>query len=291
MKLENNIQFRDIVDAADFILVGLGREWVVTYDEIYEDLKRKVPVLAGLLDYIIVHPEYESLTRLVEWYYDLHFIPSRLEQAYQALYQIVNQKNYFILSLTVDSYLQRFQFKSDRYVNPCGTLALSQCNSNCQDELMQSKDVLGKIVDYIDGIINQQTGVNDLGGQMEIVCFADTLMKYMEELYCNKCHERIVFNTLDAVKYNENGYLDKWQLYMKWLQGTLNKKLCIIEAGAGMELPSVIRWPFEKTAFYNRKAVMIRMHHKFYQVNEEISDRAYGLEKNAVDFFAGNSWR
>lgn len=291
MKLENNLQFKDIVDAADFLLVGLGQEWIVTYDEIYEDLKGKVPVLAKLLDYIAVHPEYESLTRLVEWYYDLHFVPLRLEQAYQALYQIVNQKNFFIVSLTVDSYLQRFQFKSDRYVNPCGTLALLQCSSNCQDELLQSSDVLKKMADYIDEIINRQTGLNDPHGQIEIVCVADTLMKYMEELYCNKCHERIVFNTLDAVKYNENGYLDKWQLYMKWLQGTLNKKLCIIEAGAGMELPSVIRWPFEKTAFYNQKAVMIRMHHKFYQVNEEISDRAYGLEKNAVDFFAGNSWR
>ena len=76
-----------------------------------------------------------------------------------------------------------------------------------------------------------------------------------------------------------------WQMYMKWLQGSVNKKLCVIEAGAGMSLPSVIRWPFEKTVYYNQKAFLYRIHHTFHQINHEIAERSCGIEASAVSFF------
>ena len=63
-------------------------------------------------------------------------------------------------------------------------------------------------------------------------------------------------NNVYAENYNENGYLSDWQIYTKWLQGTLNKKVLILELGVGLVFPSVIRWPFEKIAFYNQKEVI-----------------------------------
>ena len=36
---------------------------------------------------------------------------------------------------------------------------------------------------------------------------------------------------------------DSWETYTKWLQGTLNRNLVILELGVGMELPQLIRFP------------------------------------------------
>lgn len=275
------------MNVAEFVLIGLGREWIVTFDEMYADFKEKKPIFAQLLDFILGNEEYAFLLGPMEWFYNSAYIPYRFERAYQALYDLVNQRNYFIVSLTTDSYLRRFRFKTDRCVNPCGTLENMQCECDCNHELLET----GAVLESFMSIIHEMEDENDYISQNTILRYAELLSDSLAGLKCKKCQEGIVFNTLDAVKYNENGYLDNWHLYMEWLQGTVNRKLCIVEAGVGMELPAVIRWPFEKTAFYNKKATMIRVHHKFYQINKEISDRAYGINKNAVEFFNKNSWR
>ena len=108
----------------------------------------------------------------------------------------------------------------------------------------------------------------------------------MKKYDCKQCGSELRFNLLDTKEYREEGYLERWKCYMKWLQGTLNKELCVIEAGAGVKLPSVIRWPFEKTVFYNQKAKMFRIHKMFYQVNEEVAERAYGCRCHSVELFS-----
>ena len=101
---------------------------------------------------------------------------------------------------------------------------------------------------------------------------------------CSQCGGDIILNNIYAESYNENGYLEKWQLYTKWLQGTLNKKLLVLELGVSMRFPSVIRWPFEKVAFFNNKAFFIRINEKLYQITEELSSKGVGIAENAIDW-------
>ena len=82
----------------------------------------------------------------------------------------------------------------------------------------------------------------------------------------------------------EEGYLPQWQKYTKWLTLTLNHRLCILELGVGMNLPNVIRWPFEKVAFYNQKASFFRINESLYQIAEDMGDKGIGIEENACDF-------
>lgn len=281
MKLENMTQLKQFVEEADVVLVGLGQEWMATYEDILLDLKGSAPVIAQILEFIARKDEYCDLIQTIEGFYYKNFCPKKLENAYKTLFELVNKKNYFVLSLSTDSYLKRYGFKPDRIVNPCGTFEKLQCDKDCEKELFDAEEKYKDVY----SLMNQLATTNDRISQEEMITIIKELNDCICNIKCNNCKEKIVFNTLDALKYNESGYLDQWQIYMKWLQGIVNKKLCIIEAGSGMELPSVIRWPFEKTAFYNQKAKMIRIHHKFYQVNEDISERAYGMEQNSVDFF------
>ena len=91
-------------------------------------------------------------------------------------------------------------------------------------------------------------------------------------------------NNVYTEKYDENGYLQDWGVYTKWLQGTLFRKICILELGVGMQCPSVIRFPFEKVGYFNQKADFVRVNEHLYQMTSELGERGISVAMNAIDW-------
>jgi len=79
---------------------------------------------------------------------------------------------------------------------------------------------------------------------------------------------------------------DKWNEYNNWLGHTLNRSLCLLELGVGLKYPGVIRWPFEKIVFINKKAKMYRIHKSLYQTTEEMGDKCQGIEADPLEYIA-----
>ncbi len=76
----------------------------------------------------------------------------------------------------------------------------------------------------------------------------------------------------------------KWNEYTAWLQRTLNKNLCILELGVGFDMPTLVRWPFEKIAMLNNKAFLCRVNESFPQLPDDIGDKGISV-KIAVEEF------
>ncbi|MBO5094435.1 MAG: hypothetical protein J6C33_08775 [Lachnospiraceae bacterium] len=72
-----------------------------------------------------------------------------------------------------------------------------------------------------------------------------------------------------------------WETYLKWLQGTLHKKLLVLELGVGLKYPAVIRFPFEKTVYFNQSADFIRVHDKLFQLPAELNGRGISVKADA----------
>ena len=79
---------------------------------------------------------------------------------------------------------------------------------------------------------------------------------------------------------------EQWNQYTEWLARTLNRKLVLMELGEGFLHPSLIRWPFEKTAEINYKAHLYRIHKNFYQITDDIREKATAVKGDSVEFFA-----
>ena len=75
---------------------------------------------------------------------------------------------------------------------------------------------------------------------------------------------------------------ERWKAYTQWLMGTLNRTLLLLELGEGFENPSVIRWPFERTACLNLKSFLYRVHKRFYQLPEGLEGRGRGEAADSV---------
>lgn len=85
--------------------------------------------------------------------------------------------------------------------------------------------------------------------------------------------------------FSEGEAQESWEKYLHWLGFTLNQKLCILELGVGFRNPDVIRFPFEKTCYFNQKSRYIRMNETFPQLSAEIAERGVSIKRNPVDFF------
>ncbi len=186
------------------------------------------------------------------------------ERAVVALKELANVlqgKNYFIVTTCTNSIFKNIGLNEERMVAPCGNLEMKQCINHCENSLqfMEPEDSL-KIDDFVKQGLEPEFGV------------------------CSTCGEPMVLNNVYAAKYDEEGYLKDWAKYTKWLQGTLNKKLCILELGVNLVFPSIIRWPFEKVGFYNQKATFIRVNESLYHMSEELKEKGIAVAKNSIDW-------
>jgi NAD-dependent SIR2 family protein deacetylase len=253
----------DKINDADMVLVGIGEE----FNEDFKDIG-KFPLLMSALEEVDVNTTLEWTVPHLEKRFLMEHNDSKIIDAYKCLADLIKDKNYYILTICIDENIKKADFKSDRIVEPCGNYSNFQCSRKCNNELYPTEE-FSKLVNQalVDGV-----GLDSL-----------------EHPKCPYCGAPLAYNNiLCEDNYVEEGYKPQWERYTKWLQGTLNKKICILELGVGMNLPNVIRWPFEKIAFYNQKANFFRINEKVYQLTEELADKGISIEKNAVDFLVGN---
>ena len=254
---------KEKIQDAELVLVGIGEEWklgkgVFTnnsgYKKAVECFGENSPVIPYVKK-IILDMENE---KTIIWQ----------KKAYQELSYLLNEKNYFIVSLCEDDLICGTELNQERIVMPCGMWVKFQCVDACHDDIYEPEQ------DFKEEIKKWMQKEDDEGKEM-------ILSKLP---VCPKCGKELVANTIEGEKYLEAGYLSKWQTYMKWLQGTVNKKVCVLELGVGMKYPSVIRWPFEKITFFNQKATHFRVHSTLYQTAEEIKEKSYGIKLTPEDF-------
>lgn len=250
---------KERVEASDMVLVGLGAGMECSWNQLLEDSR-----------YQQIEQEIEGKAEM-RWivpFLQLMSIREKrdagLDAAYENLFSLISEKNYFVVSLCTDDYIYSHPFSKDRLVTPCGGFRRMQCDQNCKGKLGEiTEKVYQEVKSYYRG---------------------EKLLSELKEPRCEDCGSSLRFNQMGVSRYAEEGYLAQWETYTKWLTGTVNRKLCVLELGAGMEFPTVIRFPFEKVVFYNKKAFMYRIHPALYQVGAEIAERGKGIKEDPAAF-------
>ncbi len=247
------------IKEAELVLIGIGNEMQVKLQTLKE-----IPNFSEKLSVLEKEQEKEWLIPFLIRYYLRKELHPEIIRAYKNLRKLIDGKNYFIVSLSTDDLIREIGFKEDRITLPCGTYHVLQCEGNCGGKLFSIDEVFwSKVCGWIEDKVP---------------------LKELEEPVCPDCGRPLVVNQYGQPAYHEGGYLESWERYTKWLQGTINKKLCILELGVGMEFPSVIRWPFEKLCFYNRKSSFWRVHSSLYQLSEEIKVRGRSVKEDPLTF-------
>lgn len=203
------------IKEAQKVLIGIGKEWALRDDE--KDIR-----FCHLTD------------------------PSQadLKAAYEALYDLIKEKDYYIVTTLTDGAVYEMPFDKNRIVAPCGNIHWRQCSKVCTKDIWEESEVPDDV--------------------------------------CPHCKAPLTGNTIKAETYIEEGYLPRWKDYMKWQTGTINRSLVILELGEGFATPTVMRWPFEKIIYFNRKSRLYRINESFYQLPKEAEERGVSVHENSV---------
>lgn len=264
MERDSINELLEAIEDAEMILIGLGEEFDsvarAQNTEKYEDGKN-ILMQSKKSSYI---PAWQRLYREQQ--------PDLVADRLTALAKVLEGKNYFVVSVATNHVIAEIPWREGRLVMPCGSDLYKQCSPECEENLKPLD--AGEQLQIKNGLINWR----ELLGSRQ----TDSLPECLGS--CSKCNARIEFNNIYSEQYDENGYLPTWQFYTKWLQGTVNRKLVVLELGVGMKFPSVIRFPFEKVAYFNQKAKFYRINKNLYHLTEELAGKGAGIADNAIDW-------
>ena len=208
-------EVREKIKEAQKVLIGIGKEWALRDDE--KDIR------------------FRHLSDPAQ---------SELMEAYKSLYELIKEKDYYIVTTLTDGAIYEMPFDKNRIVAPCGNIHWRQCSKACTKDIWEE----GEVPDDI----------------------------------CPHCKAPLTGNTLKAETYIEEGYLPRWKDYMKWQTCTINRSLVILELGEGFSTPTVMRWPFEKIIYFNQKSKLYRINENFYQLPKEAEERGVSVHENSV---------
>lgn len=249
------LDIKQMINDSEMILIGLGEEFDDVRSFNTEQINLRNEIRASENAWIL--PKYDSLVRTQN--------NSAVIEVLNRMADMIKEKNYYVITTSLNPDISAVDWSAERLVTPCGNSSMKQCIKGCAEGLKNLDDDDDKILDeYIHNYLGKQKEI-DIGN-------------------CEKCGSKLVLNNVYAPLYDENGYLPQWEKYTRWLQGTLNRKLLVLELGVGMKFPSVIRFPFEKVAFYNNKASFVRVNEKLYHMSVELSDKGQSIAVNAIDW-------
>lgn len=254
MELQNIEKIKEIIREAEMILIGVGEEMQPALPECLNE------------EMACIRPFAESR------YYASLPEDAPIIASYKKLKKLIGVKPYFVVTLNTDDLVYRGGFWKDLVVAPCGSMSKMQC----MEHIVETSPVCDRVLESVrrENVQGNMTSES-----------ADRIVSDIAR--CPECGQPLHFHIKSEEGYLEKGYLEQWKSYNNWLTCTLGHKLCILELGVGFQYPQVIRWPFEKMAYYNQKATLIRVHSRLPQTAAELGDRAVSVPCMPCDFING----
>lgn len=202
----------------------------------------------------------------------------RIGRGLENLAKALEGKNYFVISQGKNNRIPSTAWRQGRLVMPCGTMLKAQCSAKCEgsapsvlsDEIFKKLEALTDR--FLENVKEPWEEAKDQSAAMlppkvwecmQVIRFREKAKKPVEEYVrnvkevlgsCECCGAERVLNVLAFEAYDQRGYLTDWDRYTKWLSGSMNRKLLLLELGTSESLPGLIREPFQKISELNLKS-------------------------------------
>ena len=167
-------------------------------------------------------------------YYNRYDLPP--SPLHRKLLELVDGKNYFVITTNVDHLFQLNGFDKARLFYTQGDYGLMQCSVPCHQKTYDNESV-------VRAMIAQQ---KNLRVPSELIP------------HCPKCGEPMMFNLrIDERFVEDNGWRQASYRYNKFLSRHKNDDCVLLELGVGGNTPGIIKFPFWMMTHENPNATYI----------------------------------
>ena len=176
---------------------------------------------------------------------------------YENLFQLVKDKDYFVLTTNVDHCFQKAGFAKERLFYTQGDYGLFQCQTPCKPYTYENEAQVKHMIEE----------------QKNMRIPAELIPK------CPICGKPMTMNLrADATFVQDAGWDIHACYYEEFLNKHKNGKILFLELGVGYNTPGIIKYPFWQMAAKNPKATYACVNYGEAAVPKEIARRSICID-------------
>ena len=172
---------------------------------------------------------------------------------YQQLYQLMKNKNYFVITTNVDHQFQKAGFDKTRLFYTQGDYGLFQCSEPCHLQTYDNEEDVKNMIEFQEN------------------------MKIPTNLIpkCPKCGKPMSMNLrCDDTFVEDEGWHQASERYETFLQEQHGRHILFLELGVGHNTPVIIKYPFWQMTKRNPNAVYACLNYGEAYAPDEIAEQS-----------------
>ena len=197
---------------------------------------------------------------------------------YKQLFQLVENKDYFVLTTNVDHCFQKAGFDKNRIFYTQGDYGLLQCSKPCHHETYDNEEIVKKMM------VSQ--GYRIEAGKLTVPKGAQIRRTVPTELVprCPKCGRPMSMNLrADNTFVQDAGWDAASKRYEKFMEDHRGQKVVFLELGVGYNTPGIIKYNFWQYAHNWRNAFYVCINKGDAYVPKEIENKAVGINADLAE--------
>ena len=152
---------------------------------------------------------------------------------YETLLELLQEKDYFVLTTNVDHCFQKAGFEKKRLFYTQGDYGLFQCSEPCRQETWENEEIIGRM-------IREQS---DMRVPAELVP------------HCPHCGRPMTMNLRSDDSFvQDEGWYRAAERYQDFLRRHAHGRVLYLELGVGYNTPGIIKYPFWQAVYRNPEA-------------------------------------
>lgn len=193
-------------------------------------------------------------------YWSKHALLNRFDPPalplYQTLFEIVKNKEYFVLTTNVDHQFHKAGFAADRIFATQGDYGEIQCGRGCHAGVYEA-----------DKLFHEMDKVRE-----------DCLIPTGLVPKCPVCGGAMAMHLrCDNTFAEDEAWHEAADRYADFLESMKGKRVVLLELGVGFNTPIIIRFPFEKMVRENENYSLIRLNMDEAFIPESFGNRAVSI--------------
>ena len=192
---------------------------------------------------------------------------------YEKLFELVQDKDYFVLTTNVDHCFQKSGFDKHRLFYTQGDYGLWQCSEPCHEKTYDNAETVRRMVEA-QGFVIAEDGTLTVpaGAAIEMTVPAELVPR------CPVCGKPMVMNLRSDDRFVEDeGWHRAAERYESFLR-TRGGRMLFLELGVGYNTPAIIKYPFWNMTAENPDAVYACLNYDEAVCPAEIEGRSICLD-------------
>ena len=178
---------------------------------------------------------------------------------YSELFELVKEKDYFILTTNVDHCFQKAGFDKKRLFYTQGDYGLFQCSEPCCNETFENEDIVRQMVE-------RQKDMRIPSGLLPV---------------CPDCGKPLTMNLRSDNRFVEDeGWHRAAERYNNFLRTRKNQRILFLELGVGYNTPVIIKYPFWQMTAKNRNATYVCINYGEAVCPQEIKKQSICIDSD-----------